>query len=105
MGQWAVWISWVDDCLNAGPTELVEESTKQAKSLLEYKYFGNMVEYVGCKMEHIRNEGYTKLIQPVLLQSFEDEFNLKDGGHTPRTPSETGQVLSKGELEVSNKEH
>eukprot|EP00957_Ditylum_brightwellii_P142529 10859033-Ditylum_brightwellii.AAC.2 len=63
-----------------------------------------MDKYVGCKVEHNRNECCMKLIQPVLLQSFEDEFDLEDGGHTPKIPAKMGQVLSKGELEISNKE-
>eukprot|EP00957_Ditylum_brightwellii_P118115 9008098-Ditylum_brightwellii.AAC.1 len=55
-----------------GPTDLVDESTKQMKTLFECKDLGIMDEYVGCKVEHNTKEGYMKLTQPVLLQSFED---------------------------------
>ena len=39
-----------------------------------------------------------KLTQPVLLQSFEDEFKLPDG-ETPRTPTEPGTILYKPKSE------
>jgi hypothetical protein len=48
-------------------------------------------EYVGCKID--RGE-YFKFMQPVLLQSYEDEFEL----NKPRsvfTPAEQGKVLVK----------
>eukprot|EP00957_Ditylum_brightwellii_P084520 6426594-Ditylum_brightwellii.AAC.1 len=70
------------------------------KTLFECDNLVVMDEYVGCKVEHNAKEGYMKLTQPVLLQSFVDEFDLKDGGHVPKTPAETGQVLSQGELQI-----
>ena len=39
-----------------------------------------------------------KLTQPVLLQSYSDEFDLQ-GGRKPKTPAESGQVLQHGEPE------
>eukprot|EP00957_Ditylum_brightwellii_P195988 14933205-Ditylum_brightwellii.AAC.1 len=66
-GYLIIWILWVDDYLNAGPTELVEESTKQIKTLFECKDLSEMDEYVGCHVEQNRKEGYMKLTQPVLL--------------------------------------
>ena len=35
---------------------------------------GKLNEYVGCKINFNQEEGWIKLTQPVLLQSFEDEF-------------------------------
>jgi hypothetical protein len=51
-------------------------------------------------------EGSPRLNQPVLLQSFSDEFELPVGGETPRTPATPGTVLQKGEVsdEVDEKE-
>jgi hypothetical protein len=37
-----------------------------------------MKEYVGCKVEHNRQERWIKLTQPVMIQRFEDEFELPD---------------------------
>jgi hypothetical protein len=49
-----------------------------------------MQEYVGCKIE--RQPGYIKLTQPVLVQSFEDEYDLPEG-KAPRTPVKPNSVL------------
>jgi hypothetical protein len=51
---------------------------------------GEMREYVGCRIE--RNDGYVKLTQPVLVQSFEDEFEIPEG-QAPKTPAEPGDIL------------
>ena len=39
---------------------------------------GEESEYVGCKMEYNKEVGYMKLTQPVLIQSFRDEFELPE---------------------------
>eukprot|EP00957_Ditylum_brightwellii_P201598 15326342-Ditylum_brightwellii.AAC.1 len=90
-GFLVIWLSWVDDCLNAGPTVLVKDSTKQMKFIFECVDLGEMDEYVGCKVDYNKEEGFMKLTQPVLLQSYEDEFDLDEGGHAPKTPAKTGQ--------------
>jgi hypothetical protein len=51
---------------------------------------------VGCKVE--RTKDYVRFTQPVLLQSYVDEFNIKSG-RSVRTPAETGKVLVKGDEE------
>ena len=33
-----------------------------------------------------------------MMQSFQDEFNLPNGGHEPNTPAETGSILISGTL-------
>eukprot|EP00957_Ditylum_brightwellii_P007401 560521-Ditylum_brightwellii.AAC.1 len=64
-----------------------------------------MVKYVGCKVDRNKRDRYIKLTQPVMKQSFEDDFDLKEGGHQPKTPAETGLVLNKKDDVVSKKEH
>jgi hypothetical protein len=62
------------------------------KSRFECDDLGELNEYVGCKID--RNEDYVKFTQPVLIQSYEDEFDL----HKSRqvfTPAEQGKVLMK----------
>jgi hypothetical protein len=51
---------------------------------------GEMAEYVGCKFE--RQQGFIRLMQPVLIQTLSNEFKLPDG-HAPRTPAEPNSVL------------
>jgi hypothetical protein len=52
-------------------------------------------EYIGCKVDYNPDEGYVQLTQPVLLQSFADEFELPKGDN-PITPAVPGDVLRKG---------
>jgi hypothetical protein len=49
-------------------------------------------EYVGCKID--RGEDFDKFTQPVLIQSYEDEFDLNKTGSV-FTPAEQGKVLMK----------
>ena len=56
---------------------------------------GNMDEYVGCKLERDYEKRTMKFTQPVLLQSFDDEFELPDG-KAPVTPAPAGDTLMKG---------
>ena len=87
-----LWVTWVDDCLCVGPDEAVAESKKQLESRFDVDDLGPVQEYVGCKIDYDRQERAIKITQPVLLQSFEDEFELSDG-QFPNTPAVPGEVL------------
>ena len=50
------------------------------------------MEFVGCKLE--RDTKKLRIMQPVLMQSFADEFNLPEGS-APTMPAEPGSVLMK----------
>ena len=64
-----------------------------------------MREYVGCKVEQNKNDGSIKFTQPVLLQSYKDEFELSN--KKPLTPAEAGSVLMKAAKNdaVGKKQH
>jgi hypothetical protein len=55
-----------------------------------------MNEYVGCKIERDLEEPSLRMTQPVLLQSFEDEFDLSQMGK-PGLPAPAGSILTKGD--------
>jgi hypothetical protein len=57
---------------------------------------GEMNEYVGCKIERDLEEPSLRMTQPVLLQSFEDEFDLSLLGK-PGLPAPAGSMLTKGD--------
>ena len=59
---------------------------------------GELKEYVGCKIDWNKEEKWMKLTQPVLLQSFSDEFDI-EGGKNPVTPAEAGLILQASETE------
>jgi hypothetical protein len=65
--------------------------------LFECDDFGEASEYVGCKI--VRDKNSIKLSQPLLLQSFQDEFDLTEI-RPPRTPAVPGSTLHKGNDEV-----
>jgi hypothetical protein len=90
-----LWISWVDDCLVVGKKGGVLKAKEEMMSRFDCDEVGEMKEYVGCKVERDWENGSLKLTQPVLLQSFTDEFDLPDG-NCSNTPAVPGDVLRKG---------
>ena len=83
-------VSWVDDCLIAGTKAGVEHTKKEFFKHFDCDDTGEMKEYVGNKIT--KKNGAMKLTQPVLLQSFTDEFDFKPDTKI-RTPAIPGSVL------------
>ncbi len=92
-GELIVWMSWVDDLRVMGPKELVMKEKAEFQKRFDCSDIGDVDEYVGCKVD--RAEGTIKMTQPVLLQSYQDEFDTK-GGETPQTPAAPGTTLKAG---------
>jgi hypothetical protein len=84
-------LSWVDDILIAGEKEAVLRAKKELARHFTLDEEGEMKECVGCKVDHNRQERWIKLTQPVMIQSFEDEFELPDDA--PQLPASPGEVL------------
>ena len=97
-----LWMSWVDECFVCGTDELVKAAKEAMKKEFDCEDLGVLTEYVGCKIDYNREEGYLRMTQPVLIQSFKDEFNIEDK-NTPRTPAPEGQVLRRAEEKDSLK--
>jgi hypothetical protein len=88
-----VWLSWVDDLMVCRNKAAVTKAQQAMNKLFECDDFGEADEYVGCRVT--RNEKSIKLTQPVLLQSYEDEFDLTQI-RLPRMPAVPGTILHKG---------
>ena len=86
-----VWLSWIDDCASFGAEEAVEESRNEMMEMFDCDDVGTMDEYVGCEIR--REKGSFTYTQPVMLQSFSDEFDLPT--RVPITPGDPGKTLSK----------
>ena len=84
-----IWLSWIDDCMMWGNEPELLEEKKDFMSRFDCDDVGELKEYVGCKIE--RNEDSIRFTQPVLIQSFTDEFEVS--GKEQMTPAEAGQVL------------
>ena len=99
-----IWLSWIDDCLCIGSRTGVQEAKNMMLEQFECDDIGFPSEYVGCKLKFNMKERSLIFTQPVLLQSFRDEFELGDSIAAPVTPMEPGRVLVKGAEEnlVSN---
>jgi len=65
--------------------------SKKLSCSISKSMMSEMKEYVGCKVEC--KDGTIKLTQPVLLQSFINEFDLPKEQDEPKTPAVTGEVL------------
>jgi hypothetical protein len=91
-----IWLSSFDDCLVAGNEEGVLAAKEQMKARFDFDDIGELTEYVGCKVE--RTKDCVRYTQPVLLQSYVDEFSI-ESGRLVCTPAETGKVLVKGDEE------
>jgi hypothetical protein len=68
---------------------------EQIKTKVECDDSGEVQEFVGCKIEYNRDRRYLRITQPVLLQSFRDEFTLT-GEDKPRTPGVPMKTLQLG---------
>ena len=90
-----IWLSWVDDFHAIGPNKRIVMAEKQALfERFECDDVGDVVEYVGNKIDWIN--GGIRFTQPVLLDSFKDEFDLDTVKEKPVTPFPAGTVLVDG---------
>jgi Reverse transcriptase (RNA-dependent DNA polymerase) len=92
-GELCMWLTWIDDCVVIGKEDTVARESAKLMSLFECEDIGLMEEYVGSKVEI--SGGKMKFKQPVLLQSFVDEFGI-DVKCKINLPAAPGQVLAKG---------
>jgi hypothetical protein len=96
-----IFISWVNDMLCCGKYEAVQDAKQSLFKEFECNELGELKEYVRCRINRRINE--IKITQPVLIQSFSDEFKLP--GESPVTPALHGSQLVKEESDVSEEEH
>ena len=88
-----------------GPeTELLELKEK-IKQAVDCDDGGELSEYVGCKIDHDKLRHTLKFTQPVLLQSFKDEFqiNASESPTTPGVPLKPLQLGDKPPVEGSRR--
>jgi hypothetical protein len=100
-----MWASWVDDILGIGKKADVLKAKENISGQLKCDDLGPMLEYVGCKIEIDWSVLSCKFTQPVLVQSFTDEFEAKPQGHkTPAVPGTTLQQTTE-ETTLDEKKH
>jgi hypothetical protein len=83
-------ISWIDDNMILGPSDLVMKLKKDLMKQFENDDCGELTEYIGNKIKRV-GEDAIRLVQTVLTQSYEDEFEL--GKRCYNMPAQPGTVL------------
>jgi hypothetical protein len=94
------WMPWIDDFLVCGNNQSVMEAKDMIGKSFDCEDVGEMNEYVGCKIERDLEAPSLCMTQPVLLQSFEDEFDRSQMGK-PGLPAPVGSMLTKGDKKDS----
>jgi hypothetical protein len=93
-------VNWVDDIIMACSMEAaILEKKRVLSETFEIDDIGPMKEFVGCKIEHDRERATMKFTQPILIQSFGDEFPLPTKA-TDGTPAAPGTILQAYDDEV-----
>ncbi len=83
-------ISWINDNMIVGPSNLVMKLKNNLMKRFECDDCGELNEYIGNKIERV-GEDAIRLVQTVLTQSYEDEFEL--GKRCYNMPAQPGTVL------------
>jgi hypothetical protein len=83
-------ISWIDDNKIFGPSDLVMKLKNNLMKQFECDDCRELTEYIGNKIKCV-GEDATRLVQTVLTQSYEDEFEL--GKICYNMPAQSGTVL------------
>ena len=86
-------LSWIDDNAIVGYEKDMLDLKKELMTQFECDDCGQMDEYVGCTIEKLESGGI-KFLQKVLVQSFNDEFDIADLKKS-NTPAAPGTVLKK----------
>ena len=94
-------LSCIDDHLIFGKHEGVLHYKKKIIDLIDCDDIGPLMDYIGYKIEFNCDEHWVRLTQPVLLQSFKDEFTFSEPNRYPKTPAIPGSVLRAGKTKES----
>lgn len=85
--------------INFGPEKDVLKNKEEFQEQFECDDVGWMNEYVGCKVNVDREKNTMKITQPVLLQSFKDEFDLPTKSYDiPAEPRKVLNLSNKGDI-------
>ena len=90
-----LWLTWIDDKLCIAHPDVIKDEKDRMKKHFECDDVGEVVDYIGCKVEVDQKEHSVKFTQPVLVQSLADEFEDIPQGIDPLTPAKPGDILLK----------
>ena len=93
-----IWLSWIDACMVCGPKEQMLIEKKEFTRRFDCDDIGPLEEYVGCKVDRDIDNTSIKTTQPVLLQSYPDEYAIGESKYT--NPADPSTVLVKADKEA-----
>ena len=73
-----------------GPQEIIVKESKDFTSTFDCDEVGEVKEYVRCKIDHNKNTREIKITQPVLLKSYQYQYDIEN--NKTNTPEEAGKV-------------
>lgn len=68
-------MTWVDDCVVSGHGHHTVNNKEKMRQLFDCDDFSELKEYIGHKVDNNKKKGIIRLTQPVIIQSFKDEFS------------------------------
>ena len=77
-GELGIWLSWVDDSLTVGLLFVMKDEGEKLAKEIEMEDVNKHELHVGCKIEFDKWERSAKFTQPVMIQSFFDEFGTEN---------------------------
>ncbi|KAL7572430.1 hypothetical protein ACA910_006609 [Epithemia clementina (nom. ined.)] len=91
-----LFLSWINDII-FGSEEGVAHYKEKFTGRINCDDVGPLTDYVGNKIEVNKEDGWAQITQPVLLQSFCDEFTFAEPASKPKPPAVPGSVLREGD--------
>ena len=85
-------VPWINDNLIVGNEKVAEETKAKLMARFNYSDEGKLKDFFGNKIDRTTDSGL-KFTQPVLIQSFDDEFDLPKQKFT--MPATAGDMLTK----------
>ena len=80
-GKLVVCLPWVDNCVVGDHGQDLQNKKEKMKKLFDCDNSGKVTEYIGTKVNIDKDAKTIRLTQPVLIQSFEDEFGVTKNGN------------------------
>jgi hypothetical protein len=89
-GRLVIMITWINDNMIVGPSDLVLKLKSDLMEQVKCDDWGELTEYIENKIKRV-GEDAIQLVQTVLTQSYENEFEL--GNRYYNMPAQPGTVL------------
>ena len=101
-GSLGVVLVWINNSFIAAPDHLIPSICRDIKAVFNCEDIGEMVEYIGCKVDCNCKLQAFKLTQLVKIEKFHKKFTIAGNPScSPSTPAEPNSFL-KGESEGEN---